>query len=93
MSKPVIVPVENAGSHRTGTLRVVSKESITKALGFEPNVDDDPDKVTASWSFTVDGERCAVWDYKGSFEFGQASTYGPHDALRKVFGPHYVGDL
>lgn len=93
MGKPVIKPSNGGGSHRTGTLCVVSESIITKILGFKPNVDDDPDKVTASWSFTVDGVPCAVWDYKGSFEYGQASTYGPHEALRRVFGANYNAGL
>jgi hypothetical protein len=86
--KPVIKPSDSASSHRTGSLIHVDRKLITKLLGFAPNVEDDPDKVTASWAFTVDGVECAVWDYKGSFKYKRASTFGPIEALEKVFGRH-----
>ena len=55
---------------------------ITSLIGFKPNAVDDPSKVTASWAFTVNGQSCAVWDYKGS----RWSAFGPVEALRAVFG-------
>jgi hypothetical protein len=76
-------------THRQGTLVEVNRKIITNILGFGPNMDDDGEKVTASWSFLVDGQQCAIWDYKGSFEWQEASTYGPDEALLKVFGTHY----
>lgn len=88
---PVITPVDdNASTHRTGTLENVTFRDINAALGFEPNHEDDPDKVGRSWAFTVDGARCAVWSYKGSGRLGYFSTFGPHDKLRAVFGAAYV---
>jgi hypothetical protein len=81
---------ESQGSYREGTVTNVTRRKITQLLGFPPNVDDDAKKVTASWAFTVDGQYCAVWDYKGSFKYKLASCYGPHDALTKVFGKFYI---
>jgi len=78
------------GSHRTGSLYDINVSTINRILGFEPNQDDDPDKVVNSWGFIVDGEKCAVWDYKGSHEFGQFSTYGPNEVFEKLFGTNYV---
>ena len=63
----------------------LSVADVTRILGFAANCSDDPDKVQNSWGFTVDGVRCGVWDYKG-FKF---STFGPADALKKVFGANY----
>jgi hypothetical protein len=85
-NKPVIRPVDEAGDCRTGTLSGISVAEITDLLGFGPNVKDDPSKVKHSWGFTVDGERCGVWDYKGSEEYRSFSTFGSPEALAKVFG-------
>lgn len=85
-----IVPNSNIGGHRTGTLYDINVETINKILGFEPNIEDDPDKVVNSWGFEVDGERCAIWDYKGSHLHGQFSTYGSHDVFDKLFGTNYA---
>lgn len=89
--KPKIVPVNWPGDSRTGTLSNITVAEINKILGFEPNVEDDPIKVKHSWSFTVDGERCGVWDYKGSERLNQFSTSGSDAALKRVFGARYVG--
>ena len=90
-----ITPYVPGGTHRTGTLREVDEAVITAAVGFAPNVADDPCKVTASWGFKVsmpDGTEhvCAVWDWKGSFEQGGASCFGDPNVLRLVFGEHRV---
>jgi len=87
-SKPVIIPINITGDCRQGTLRGLNINEITKRLGFSPNVEDDPDKVEFSWGFTVDDERCGVWDYKGSALTKTFSTFGPIEALRKVFGDY-----
>lgn len=85
--RPMIVPADApGGTYRQGTLIGLTKADIVKALGFSPNVDDDPDKVENSWGFTVDGDICAVWDYYGSHHSREWSTFGPTDALKKVFG-------
>jgi hypothetical protein len=55
--------VDNAGSYACGGLEC-SLRDIAAILG-KPNVQDDPDKVTHSWGFTIDGDHCGIWDYKG----------------------------
>lgn len=78
------------GSHRTGTIRGLTKYRISEILGFIPNVKDDPDKVVNSWGFKVDGVPCAIWDYKGSHHFDRFSTWGAHDVFKQLFGDNYV---
>ncbi len=81
---PEIEAVDRAGDYKTGDL-YATKADIVAALGFEPNIDDDPSKVTASWGFTVDGVRCGIWDWKGSAElFGCWSVYDPQGMLASV---------
>jgi hypothetical protein len=77
-------------SHRTGTLYDINVETINRILGFEANSDDDPDKVVNSWRFMADEEQCAIWDYKGSHEYGQFSTFGPNEVFEKLFGTNYA---
>lgn len=72
------------GTHRQGNLDV-PYDTIVSVLG-EPNVDDDPDKVTCSWSYLVDGEHVAIWDYKG----WRWSYYGPHHIMDQLFGAENV---
>ena len=98
MNSIIVTPISNIGrTHKTGGLHKVSRQKIETILGFAPNAEDDPDKVTASWAFDVylpsTGEHypCAVWDYRGSFGWGAASCYGNPDALAAVFGEHYTG--
>lgn len=85
-----IEPLNKAGSYRTATLMNHTVFDVIGKLGFEPNVDDDPDKVTYSWGFEVDGVRCGVWDYKGSYAFKTFSLFGPKDLLKEVFGEKNV---
>jgi len=87
-----ITPLNCIASCRTGTLRNTTVAEITAALGFVPNILDDPFKVENSWGARVDGEIIAIWDYKGSHTFGQFSTYGPDDILEKLFGVNYHSD-
>jgi hypothetical protein len=58
---------------------------ITAILGFTPG-HGDPQKCTAEWQFSVDGEQCAVWDYRGA----RWSAFGPPAALRAVFGDRVI---
>lgn len=85
LNKPIITPVELMGTYRTGTLVNINKRAIIQTLGFEPNVEDDPDKVVSSWTFEVDGKPAAIWDYKGSHLRGVYSTYDPHRVLSSLF--------
>jgi hypothetical protein len=73
-----------------GTLVYVTAELIAEKLGFESNVDDDPAKVVHSWSFTVDGQACAVWDYKGSHLHDTFSFFGPKHVFVELFGQDRV---
>ena len=84
-----IIPISVAGSHKTGELSNISIEEINEILGFEPNCEDDPDKVKASWGFEVGGENFGVWSYKGSELHGVFSTYGSFDVFVELFGERY----
>ena len=77
-------------THRTGNLLDINVSTISEILGFEPNVDDDPNKVVNSWAFIVGDEKCAVWDWKGSEQHGMFSTYGPSEIFEKLFGMNYL---
>lgn len=83
---PVILPVDRGGDSRTSSIDGLTHAQIVERIGFPANVQDDESKVKYSWGFTVDGERCGVWDYKGSHEFNSWSAFGPRAALNKVFG-------
>lgn len=85
-----ITPIDKPGASRTGTLYDINVKTITEILGFGPNVEDDPNKVVNSWGFEIDGQEFGVWDYKGSHEHGQFSTYGDSTVLEKLFGVHYT---
>jgi hypothetical protein len=85
-----IIPYDMPGDSRTGTLDDITIDAIVEVLGFEHNVQDDPDKVVNSWGFKVDGVQCAIWDYKGSHLHGSFSTFGPHEIFQQLFPAHYV---
>lgn len=77
-----ILPINSGGSHKTGSLpSSLSPQDIEDVIGFPANIDDDPEKVTHSWGFTVDGAECGIWDYKGS----RWSTYDPKNKLADLF--------
>ena len=79
-----IEPSTNAGSHCQGSLNV-SYDRIVEVLG-EPNTEDDDSKVTHFWSYTVDGQEVAIWDYKGA----RWSYYGDRALLERLFGKDVV---
>jgi hypothetical protein len=85
-----IIPVAKAGDYRTGGLRNLRPGGIVRVLGFAPNVEDDTEKVSHSWGFTVDGERCGIWSYKGSERAERWSTYGPRNHFEALFGAEHV---
>jgi hypothetical protein len=85
-----ITPINTAGASKTGTLYDINVTTITQILGFGPNIDDDPAKVVNSWGFEIDGQKFGIWDYKGSHQLGQFSTYGNPKVLSKLFPAHYV---
>lgn len=95
LSKPVsqiaeakrIKPKRNIASHKTGSLSdKLSFNDIVATLGFKPNCDDDGYKVKYSWGFTIDGEPCAIWDYKDA----RWSTFGPREKFVEIFGEEFV---
>ena len=84
------------GPGKTGSLKGISIQEITKILGLAPNADDDLEKVVYSWSFNAFPDddkpgwyRCAIWDYKGSHRIGRFSTYGESDVFKFLFGDRY----
>jgi len=84
--KPVVLPVDEAGDHAQYTIKGLSASQIKSIIGFPANCKDDPYKVKYSWGFTVDGVRCGVWDYKGSYKDNYFSAFGPIETLKKLFG-------
>lgn len=80
-----IKPADLDMTYRTGSLVGVTREDIVRALGFEPNVKDDPTKVVNSWEFMLDGHKCAIWDYYGSHHAKVWSVYDPHKVLDRIF--------
>lgn len=74
MSKFSIEMFDQAGAHMSYRIpSSITPERIEEVLGFKPNIDDDPCKVTMSWGFKIDGVACGIWDYKGS----RWSVYDP----------------
>jgi hypothetical protein len=77
-----IEPCDRPGDHLTGNIdRAYTVREITRILGFPPNVQDDPSKVKHSWGFTVDGQHCGIWDYKGC----RWSAFGPQEVFDTLF--------
>jgi len=83
-----ITPNDQILSSKTGSLPSdMTVDQISERLGFEPNFQDDPDKVEYSWGAsvydTVTGEwyDIAIWDYHGA----RWSTYGDQDIIEQVF--------
>lgn len=81
-----IEPVNRAGQYKMATLNNYTKDQIEQILGFPPNIKDDPDKVSYSWGFTIDGELCGIWDYYHSHKQKRWSVFGPISTLQKLFG-------
>jgi hypothetical protein len=84
-----INPINEPGQSRTGYLMNITKKEIEKIIGFEPNVKDDPIKVKYSWGFEIDSKQFGIWDYCGSSDYNEFSTYGDHDVLYKLFSGRY----
>jgi hypothetical protein len=92
MDKPEIRPIDGVHSFRQGGLYGVTVREVEAVLGFPPNVVDDPDKVTVSWSFDMNGNQCAIWDYKGSLSQNHLSTFGVDEVFDQLFGYKYHKD-
>ena len=81
-----ITPTRLNSTYRMGGLKNITRRQITDVLGFEPNTEDDPDKVVNSWAFMINGtDPCAIWDYKGSHMFNRWSFYDPAGVLPALF--------
>lgn len=87
---PEIEPINEVGPFKTGNLCDLSREQIQNALGFPPNIRDDPFRIRWSWGFTVNGERCAIWDYKLSADDRVWSTFGPAWCFKLLFDKSHV---
>ncbi len=84
-----IKPVNKSGENKTGKLTGLTITAINLILGFPPNVADDPDKVENSWGFEYKNKRFGIWDYNGSQNWKEFSTWGDADLLRDLFGRAY----
>lgn len=85
-----IEPLPHAVGHKTGTIHGLSATQIAGILNV-PQVPDDEAKVAYSWAFKCDGHECGVWDYYGSGERYNFSTYGPSYIFKELFGAFYSG--
>jgi hypothetical protein len=82
----IISPAKPTRSWKQHTLHTTA-EKIERVLGFPANLEDDPDKVTHSWSFRVEGhpDIFAIWDWKGSAERGEWSAFGDSAVFDLLF--------
>lgn len=83
--------MEHAIGHRTGSISGLCADEICVRLGNMETVPDDESKVCYSWAFKADGKECGIWDYYGSHNRLNFSTYGPHEVFIELFGDHYTG--
>jgi hypothetical protein len=87
-----ITAIDQAGPCKTGTVNI-SYQDLIDTIGFPENVQDDPDKVEASWGFKDQHNRKAfVWCYKiGKHKCFGWSTTGDKNLLRDLFGDRFQG--
>lgn len=75
-------------SYRQGSLSGPLPREIQSRLAV-PTHDDDPSKVRYSWVFWVflgDAvHTCAIWDWKGSYEWQEYSFFGPTKVMLHLF--------
>jgi len=83
----LVIPIDEAGGSRTLTV-ATTYDKICSVVGFEPNVEDDPDKVEASWGFQdSDGRKGFLWCYKiGKGACRSWSADGSRKLLEDLFG-------
>lgn len=74
--------VDRAGPHRMTSI-TVGLATLLNILG-EPNIDDDPDKVSHSWGVELDGDYVGVWSYKGSEQDDSFSVYYEGNGLETL---------
>lgn len=89
-SAPIIPrPEAHFGSFKQHSLKGITADRISAILGFEGNHDTDTEKCAFEWRFSVDGQDCSIWDYKGSHLRGEFSAWGPRAVLNALF-PDYL---
>lgn len=90
-SSLVLTPIDEIGACRTGTVAASYKDLID-TIGFEENVEDDPDKVEASWGFQDQhGRKAFLWCYKQGKNFCTSwSSYGDDKLLKELFGKRFI---
>lgn len=82
-------------TERTGSLTYTATADIVSRLGAlpvrRPCVRGDRGGPTeeVSWHFRVNGQDCAIWDYKGGARHGLWSTFGPAEVFTALFGWRY----
>lgn len=78
------------GGRSGGISSAVSISDINGRLGFRAQHGKSSDgKSTRTWTFSVDGNECAIWDYKGH----RWSTSGPKWVFEALFGNDYERDV
>lgn len=82
-----IVPSDKPGTKLMAIIKRLKPNEVRTAIGFDANINEDPQYYGASWAFTVDGVHCGVW-YRKSATVPHAS--GTKEALVKVFGIDHV---
>lgn len=85
-----IVPTMPRSTWKQFTLVGVDWLDVVERLGFQANVPDDEDKVKYSWGFEIDGQECAIWDWKGSYLDKVWSAWGPREVFVRLFGEEHV---
>jgi hypothetical protein len=75
-------PEFHSTSRMGGLSPSLTTHQISTRLGVNPTLGSHDGKVSYRWQFTVNGELCAVWDYKGT----RWSYYGPKATMAAVFG-------
>ena len=50
-------------------------EQMVRAFGLPDNKDIDHDKVTNSWTITIDGLLCTIYDYKMNLNTGEIENW------------------
>lgn len=73
-----------------GKLIGLTREAITKRLGFEPEGISGDEKSLCQYEFTADGKGCSIWDWHRGSESGEWSFYGPQEVLIQLFGVEHV---
>jgi hypothetical protein len=84
-----LTPIDESGRSRTGSIATSFKHLLE--LFGPPNVEDDPDKVEASWGFQdEEGRKGFIWCYNVSAEACiNWSCDGDSSLLNELFGSQF----